>query len=587
MAGMDAWDKLVAWCIKDPAAPPRARVWAAARLCAVKPASPAAIEILLVALGAPEDEVGRAARSALVPVLPRAPGVLPRVIEKLRDANPAARRNAAWALGCLQWNGDPPGETNRVLPALTAALEDPDASVRHEIKEAILRCSHWAEQAGPALVRLAADPDISVRKEALRALQHAGDRGPDAIHALAAGLHDEDPGARVEAALAFAYRSRTLDGDPAIQSIFMEALASSDAAARARALEGLWQVSWRDEFSLAVFVEHLKDPDPFVRATAALQIFNVGWNDPGIAKPAVPALVEALGRGEHHAARALVKIAPGEPALLAFLVDALRRDGEKHIAAALLLEIGAEVEAALGVLLDELRRPSIPWTFGGKTYYPASGRNDAAEALLEHTPASESLVAELRGFLDDPDPDFRTLVALAMARLDPADDTALAAIAAALKDPRHEVRQRTIAGLRHVVKRNERVVPLLIEALSDPLEEVRAWGCWLLSDLKSPPAGAVPQLAACLSGKKPMLRHRALDLLHRLGPEAREAEAVLVELLGDPDQDIRLRAAIVLIAVGAGRAAGPALEELARHPDERISAPAARALAALRGRARG
>jgi HEAT repeat protein len=421
-----------------------------------------------------------------------------------------------------------------------------------------------------------------VRKEALKALQHAGDRGPDAVHALAAGLEDADPAARIEAALAFI--PRRAEAEPAIKSIFTEALASSDAKARARALVALWEVSSREESTLAVFVEHLKDPDAGVRNTAALQIMNVGWEDPELAKPAVPALIEALGRGVRHAPRALVKIAPGEPALRAYLVDALRRDDEKLHAAALLLEIDAEVEAALGVLLEGLRRRWGPWTFRG-AIYGHTGRNDAAQAILEHAPAREGVAAELRGFLADPDPVIRTQIALAIARIDPADDTALAAIAAALKDGHQEVRQRALAGLRHVVRRNERVVPLLLEALGDPSEAVRSCACWVLSELERPPAAAVPLLAACLEAKEPMLRRQALDLLYRLALEAREAEAALVDLLGGPDPGLRLHAAIVLVAIGADTAAGPALEELARHPDEAISVPAAGWLAALRGRA--
>src|SRR2546426_12830308 len=84
-----------------------------------------------------------------------------------------------------------------------------------------------------------------------------------------------------------------------------------------------------------------------------------------------------------------VRIEPGEPALCAFLKGyLLPQPSLRHFrvqAAALLLEIGAEVDAALKVLVEVMKDHRRPAMFFRGTYC-STERNQAIRAILEHAP---------------------------------------------------------------------------------------------------------------------------------------------------------------------------------------------------------
>jgi len=90
-------------------------------------------------------------------------------LAELRDANPAARRAAVHALGCLH----PP--TKAVIPALIAALKDPDLPVRSNAAASVVRVDRGRiKEALPALIAGLKSQETDVRRDVAEALGEAG-----------------------------------------------------------------------------------------------------------------------------------------------------------------------------------------------------------------------------------------------------------------------------------------------------------------------------------------------------------------------------------------------------------------------------
>ena len=249
----------------------------------------------------------------------------------------------------------PPTAMKSIASALLHALNDPHASVRREALRALERLPSVPNGLGSLLARLAGDADLSVRREAVRLLGNARKDDHDIVHGLAAGLQDSDSEVRMEATMAFCYRSGWPPREAWLRSTFLEGLEDSNPRTRSLALRGIWQTDWRAESSMAAFLRHLNDEDLEVKRSAICGIFNVASNSPELARPAVPALLRALDDPQlaPFPAQALVKVAPAEPALQAYLKSLLDKVGST--AAALCLEARAHVREAVQVALADLR----------------------------------------------------------------------------------------------------------------------------------------------------------------------------------------------------------------------------------------
>src|SRR5262249_25542520 len=90
------------------------------------------------------------ATSLLMPSVPPLTNRLPpgadekRLVAALKDADPAVRRGAAWALGRQP-------AANGAVPALAAVLADTDEAVRHEAARALGAMGESARSAVPSL----------------------------------------------------------------------------------------------------------------------------------------------------------------------------------------------------------------------------------------------------------------------------------------------------------------------------------------------------------------------------------------------------------------------------------------------------
>lgn len=141
----------------------------------------AAVPLLARALGDRSVHVRRVATLALASVAPPTDASLAALVRALGDEDQAVQDNATWALRTLG---------ARALPAVTAAMRDPDAHVRLAATGivatslALGRMERVPDETLAALVTALADPSADVRATAARALGEAGPAASAAIPGL-------------------------------------------------------------------------------------------------------------------------------------------------------------------------------------------------------------------------------------------------------------------------------------------------------------------------------------------------------------------------------------------------------------------
>ena len=140
----------------------------------------------------------------------------------LRDSDPRMRRDVAVALDVLGggwWHfpdGSPRLDLRPALPALLAALEDPDPSVRAWVAQDLSDMGSAAASAVAPLRNMLNRPDAESRGSACRALGSLGSEASAALPQLRRALGDPSPAVRAAAADAIAriQRAEAL-GEPA------------------------------------------------------------------------------------------------------------------------------------------------------------------------------------------------------------------------------------------------------------------------------------------------------------------------------------------------------------------------------------
>ena len=187
------------------------------------PENPGTIAVAMAALDDPEPAARLRAADDLAAL--HAPAAVPALAARLRDEDEAVRLNAAYALGAqgaidtlmdalrceaaVRWQsnldrGDftDPGQLDApyglaaagatAVPALQAALSDPDGPVRAAAATALGCIGHSAAPAMGALAQALADDDEWVRRHAADALGYIGPTG-EAVQSLIAALDDRRP----------------------------------------------------------------------------------------------------------------------------------------------------------------------------------------------------------------------------------------------------------------------------------------------------------------------------------------------------------------------------------------------------------
>jgi HEAT repeat protein len=474
-------------------------------------------------------ERGNSARIPLQtpPERPEMPSWLTK--QKLKSRRAETRRQAVETLAA--------GGGSKILPSLAQAVVDVDPNVRIAAIRALARTGE--QEAMGQLIRALRDPKPEVREAAVLALQQHGDR--QAVEALADSLGDQDGGVRWRAAKALeSFGWHASDDEHKLQYALAVGNFSSAAALGTDAVEPLMNIFKDREFSkrravlealaktgdtrvVKVLISALKDSDPQIRVTAAelfVEIPDAQGVDP--------------------------------------LSKCLRDNADVVRAAA---------ATALGKLRDVRAVEHLIRALGDRNW---AVRKASVEAL---------------GILQDP--------------------TGLEPIAGLLKDPDTDVREAAVLALGQL--RNARAVEWLVVSLADPQTTVRsAAGAalqrideqWLRSEGAQ---RAIPALESAMRHKDYWVRHSASAVCesirnaHVLGPVVRaspDTEAQLrrgaaldafIEVLCDPDRDLRLAAAEALGRIGDERSVQPLLDSLA-DDDPWVRSAVSAALAALGGR---
>jgi HEAT repeat protein len=238
-------------------------------------------------------------------------------------------------------------------------------------------------------------------------------------------------------------------------------------------------------------------------------------------------------------------------------------------------------------------------------------RTSSANVLGEMKAAAKPAVAALAKTLGDENGEVQSAAAAALAQIGEDAKSAVSALKEAAKTVRGEtrlnvgwalwkidehtwapqivaqtldqshpgaVRLASASGLAKIGKKADRAVPALTEALTDKMPEVRAAAALALAELGTKAKSATDSLSDVLDEA---VGHERLNAAWALWNVAEDATVVphLIELLEDPDDQIRAGAAGALAQIGPpAKAAVPALTIALHDQQADVRAAAAAAL---------
>lgn len=279
-------------------------------------------------------------------------------LRQLKSKNAETRRRAAFKLGAARKRG--------AVPALAAALSDPDWGVRHAAVEALGRIGD--PRASEPLIVALHDPDWTVRSAAATALLHVGDA--QSLDALIGALKSSDEFVRLSAVKALAriggrraahaVASMLRDDDPAVHQETLKAIAALGWRPSSPA-ERAWLVVGQREWEEAIKLGGIAVPALGVALDRAAKKGGGGWV---VGVEAARALGEI---GEKSGVPALVRhLSMGDDPLVKTIALALGRIGDTQAIEPLLgalgrrnAEVRAMVLAALVSFGDRVVEPAV------------------------------------------------------------------------------------------------------------------------------------------------------------------------------------------------------------------------------------
>ncbi len=179
-------------------------------------------------------------------------------------------------------------EADRVAPALSGALRDPDLQVRVNALQSLKAMRSLPEASAPALVDvLQHDQDSATRQQAAALLSMI--KVPSAAAALVEAIDDRDPAVRQSAMNALTSHGASDGTGPGVDKLIAAVASDQPENIRLAAIQALGSIG-RDQERVARFMtEVLKtDPSPVVRNNATLLTMNTKYGFE------IPALIAAL-----------------------------------------------------------------------------------------------------------------------------------------------------------------------------------------------------------------------------------------------------------------------------------------------------
>jgi HEAT repeat protein len=215
-----------------------------------------AVPALVGNLGAAEADVRRSAAHALEQIGPAARPAVPALV-RMFAADPVSegRRGAGLALGRIE------PATSGVVEQAARSLRDADAGVRVSAAVLLMASAQASAPVRPALDAALEDPDPSVRLYAAAAIGRAG--SPElAAPRLLAGLNAADAAMRAESAGLLPELAR---GRPEVVDALARALTDPESQVRLAAADALGQIGGAARPALPALWSRLRDPDEAVR----------------------------------------------------------------------------------------------------------------------------------------------------------------------------------------------------------------------------------------------------------------------------------------------------------------------------------
>jgi HEAT repeat protein len=478
-------------------------------------ASQDAVRVLVQALGTGEDGAGAldrtALRDALVAAGPAALAPLRAVLSG--SPSPAAATSAAWVLGELRATAE--------APAIVAAMRRgalPTAAALHALSSA------GSPAEVPVVLEFVADPSPVVRGEALDAAMALLDPNhPDgrAVEPLAAALRDARPSAKERARMA-ALLGRT--GAPRAAPLLVELVHAHDSTLRLAAIDALGTLG------AAASTPGAQGPALASAAHAAADdalLDAHGSPEGAVRLHAAVALSEAGGARARDAL--LAKLDEGDEvdraAVLTSLGGVLARVPSDAAVSSLLGALGLAAGPERDAIIEALGRAPVPAAV--RALAEVARRDEpldrrAAAVLLGAHAGDADALATARALLGDADAGVRAQAAWTLGTIGDASDAARLAAVARVPSPDSDVASDAAAAIGRLTAR------------------ARA------------PEAAARSLCPLVSDPRPYVRANALAGLALAGARCGDGAAERAALTGDPNEDVRAAAAVLLSRAPSG-----------------------------------
>lgn len=487
---------------------------------------------LIEALNDSEDRVIREAASALYDM-----GAINPLIDSIKDIANNARERVGYKFLEI---GEP------AVEPLVEALNNPNKDVRAWAADTLGEIGD--EKAAQPLLESFKDHEWSVRKSSAIALSRIGDKC--SLKPLKEALNDKGKYVRIDAAIAFG-----LMGDKSSVKILIEALRDTDKSVRQQCAHALGVTG--DKSAIRYLKELLDDPEEEVRKAAAAALGQIGELDPLIKTLKNPkddlrrfAAMNLRNIGDKRSLESLLESLNDPDRIVRILVlQALGNISDEEVVAPLIERIDDyEVERYALDALTKVGKVAVLPLIGLLTDPNTNKRGEAASILgkIGDLRAVEPLINSL----SDPNNFVRGNAARALGKI--GDRRAVMPLINILDDNGFDVHSSALEGLKGI---GEPAVRPLIEVIYSD-ENLRGYAVLALIEIGEP---AVKHLIELLKSDVEQISNFGYNAIAKIGKSSVEP---LIDVLADPDEDLRIDAISLLGEMRDERAVLPLIEAL-------------------------
>ena len=433
------------------------------------------------------------------------------------------------------------------IQTLITALSGTDSKASIRAAEELGKLGPKARPALLALVQALGSQDPELRGIAARTLGTLGPAGKSAVGALANRLADDDAMVRAYAAHALG------EIGPAAQSAapaLVKAVTDQDATVRRNALAALRRIDAPPEVTLPLMMKTLEESDPAAVLPALQALAEAG-------EEGLPRLRGALKhpQASYWACLVVREMGPKAKELTPDLTALLDHEYlETRIQALMALgAIGPDAKAAVPQILNALQQEEV------------SGIRYAAAFALGKIGAPEGRQPLLKCFQEAEDLQLRTICGWSSLQLDPdnqqlVDDVGKTLITA-LQSEDELTRNTAIRAMADVAaskaQLSDEVRAAFVQSLSDSDPDVVSQVVDALA------AHGAKVLPAVLRGlQNPDLQPLAIEVIRRIGPDAKPAVPALLQIWQAAANDYELRREVQFALGAIGPDAAVAVPQL-------------------------